>query len=171
MKNKFAYTGLVFLLLACGGGSDAEEQETSSENDQTEIENIEIDDNGETVTIEDNEGNNVTYGSSNEVPEGFPLDVAPIYEDGKVYTSVNTNMDNESGFVLSYGSNENAATLVDFYKNFYDKSEIISELKMNDSNMINAEKGNYTVSILIATNEEANEYGKTCVSLTVVEEK
>ena len=171
MKNKFAYTGLVFLMMACGGGDEAETEDNGTSAEGTEVENIEINDEGGSVTIEDNEGNSVTYGAGEGVPEGFPLDVAPIYKGGKVYTTVNSSSSNhENGYVLSYGTDESAETIGKFYRDFYDKSEIIQEMKLEGADMITATKGDHTISIVISSKEEPDEYGKTGVSLTVINE-
>lgn len=88
-------TALVLIATACGGGDNLAEAIINS---QTDGANVDISNNGQNISFEDEEGNNVTintdsegnvtvqseggdqqisFGTSAEIPADFPLPVAP----------------------------------------------------------------------------------------------
>ncbi len=169
----------IFFLAACGSnnagkqGTSEKEQSDGPESFElkTDEGKIKVDKDNAKLVIEGKDDSKVemSFGEGQSIPEDFPIKIVPIYKGGKLLaTSKNLVSDKES-YVISYGSEESGKTIKDFYKDFYTKSEIKTNMSMNGIEMMVVQKGGYTISIQILAAED-KDYGKTAVNLTVVTE-
>jgi hypothetical protein len=177
MKKQITYLLLIFFLAACGsnnaGKQGTSEKEQSDDPESFELKTdegkIKVDKDNAKLVIEGNDNSKMemSFGEGQSLPEDFPLDLVPIYKGSKLMATSKNMVGDQGSYVISYGSEEGGKAIKDFYKNFYSKSEIKSDMSMNGINILAVQKGDYAISIQIFAAED-DDYGKTAVNLAVV---
>lgn len=181
MKKQITLLLLIFFLAACGSsdagkqgasGKEKSEKEQSDDPESFELKTdegkITVDKDNAKLVIEGKDDSKVemSFGEGQSIPEDFPIDLVPIYKGSKLMATSKNLVGDKGSYVISYGSEESSKTIKDFYKNFYTKSEVKTDISMNGIEMLAVQKGDYTISIQILAAED-EDYGKTAVNLTV----
>jgi len=103
---------LVLLLGLAGCSSIAEE---AAERTVEGVTGVDIDEDGEKITIEGEEGEQVEIGSGTELPEDFPSDV-PVYEDAELLASSTLTEGEAQNYYLSLQTTDSFEDVVAWYK-------------------------------------------------------
>jgi len=139
---------IIALLPACGGSS--EEEAVGTNNDQEEV-SIEQDSDEMTITGEGSE-TTVTkdLNKSVELPEGYPEDVIPIYDDLFLITAMKRD---DGSFAVSGGSKDSIQNVGDFYENVLEDAKVVMKDFVEDAYSNIGEFKGYTYTITISESE------------------
>ncbi|WP_394839911.1 hypothetical protein LVJ94_23770 [Pendulispora rubella] len=126
------------------------------------VEKVEGDDQGKTFTFKGSKpGEEVTFGTTQKMPENFPADV-PVYPGAKVMAAAASGQD---AFSVTLTTNDPVAKVVEFYN-----SKIPADgERMAIANMLTYTTDKHRVTIMVNENEgaAADSVGKTILVLTV----
>lgn len=153
MKNKIIFL-IVFVVLTsvifygCSGESD-NKNDININKDETKITNE-----GGNVTISNSLNNSV------EVPEDFPTDLIPIYENGTVF-GVSEQQD---GYAIAILTNDNVKEVAEYYNSAVKDANILMCNEGEDYYEITGSLGDYTFSITASENTESDDF-KTSIGL------
>jgi len=135
---------LIILLTACG--SSSEEAAESANNDESSV-SIEEDSDEMKITGEGSE-TTVTkdMDKSVELPEGYPEDIIPVYDDLFLITAMKRD---DGSFAISGGSEDSIESVGNFYEEMLADAEVMMKDFTTDSySNIGEYKGNtYTINI------------------------
>jgi len=120
---------------------------------------VQVDKDGEQITIKGEDGAELTASSDGELPDGFPSDV-PVFE-GKVVSSIKA----EKGFSVTIEAEAGVMDVFDFYKDKLPAEgwNIVSEMKVEDGGAIVAEKGDQSVQVTVGV--DSGDANKATISL------
>ena len=170
MAWKITLTVFALLLAATAltGCNMAAEEATEALVEGSTGADVEIDDEGGSVSVETEDGSmEVTGGDSAEVPDGFPSDM-PLY-DGTVVMGQAIEVDGETSYNVAIEVEDDVADIADWYSSELDAEGWTITFEMsNDSDGMEmvtyqVEKGNMTGQVIIAHEDE-----ETTVAVTVV---
>lgn len=123
---------------------------------------VEVD--GDTVTIETEDGAVTVEGDTGRIPEDFPADF-PIYDDAEVDSTSNITSDGDITYYLGLTSSDGVGEIYDWYKaEFADEGwELKSDVKLSgadgDSAMIGVEKGRMEGTLTLTAADGGTEIG------------
>lgn len=148
---------IAVLAVAVVGCQSIAEQATEAAVEQAT--GVKIDKSGDEVTIQGEDGSEVTASSGGELPDGFPADV-PVYE-GNIIASVKA----PEGYSVTIEAASDVATVFDWYKTELDSQgwEIKSEVKVQDGGALSAEKG--TQQLQVTFGADSGDATKSTISL------
>ncbi len=161
MKQPIARIALSLLLaglaVAVVGCQSIAEQATEAAVEQAT--GVKIDKSGDEVTIQGEDGTEMTASSAGDLPEGFPTDV-PVYE-GDIIASVKA----AEGYSVTIEAASDVSTVFDWYKTELDAQgwKIMSEVKVQDGGALSAEKGNQQLQVTFGA--DSGDANKTTISL------
>ena len=132
---------------------DLDEGEVTIQSDEGEVS---ISSDEETVTIESDEGE-ATFGSSAELPEGFPAEV-PVYENMDITSSMSGTNDGKTSYTVTALSEDGVDDIKEWYESQLSGWNITGEFSMETDDgqtaSINAEGTGYDLSLMIAEDDE-----------------
>lgn len=119
---------------------------------------VDIEKDGESVTITGENGEQITTSSDGELPDGFP-DVVPVYE-GKITGSMKA----EQGYTVVIATRDDVSKVWDWYvANFKDGWSNNTEVKVEQGGMLSAEKSGWTVQVTVG--EDSAEAGASIITI------
>lgn len=148
MKKLSKKTAISLLLLAtvivaagCGASETLMEQVTG----------VEVEQDGESVTVSTDEGEVTIGGESSELPEDFPF---ALFPDAKIESSMVTGQQGEKSYIVSLSSDKEIEELTTFYEEALKEKGITPEkmeIKDETTNtvMLNGEIDKLNVSVQI----------------------
>jgi hypothetical protein len=164
---------LVVIVLAVGaltGCSCAAEEASEALVEQSTGGEVEIDDEGESISIETEEGSmEISGGDSAAVPDGFPSDM-PLY-DGTIVMGQVFETEEGTAFNVGITTSDSANDVAAWYSDEFSAEgwSVTSEMTNDSGDMTmvtyQVEKGGTQAQVIIA--EEA---GETQIAVTVAEE-
>lgn len=124
--------------------------------------NVDIDKNGEDVTIKTKDG---TISSSNELPSNFPKDF-PIYDNAKVSGSLSTSNNDDNGSYVTFETSDSASKVTSFYKTELPAQgwSVESESTFGELTTLSTKKGTQEAVITISRDSDN---AKTIIGVTV----
>lgn len=149
---------IVFSFAGCSNNKDLQQnpntkQEVSIDKDSTKIE-------GDDVTFE------VAHSikSEVEIPDDFPVDIAPIYKNAKALAVT----EQPGGYGTILLTNDKVSKVTEFYKEFYKDIAILSTNEEEDTYEMIGSYNGYTITVLVYPETETEGY-LTAINLIVVE--
>lgn len=125
--------------------------------------NVDIDSNGDEVTIRSEDGN-VTYSAGGNVslPENFPKELI-VAGDAKISVAISS----EEGASVSYITNESQENITKKYLDSLTDAgwDKVMELSTTDGNMLSFEKGEGSITVSVGENTNDQQSEKTLVSI------
>jgi len=112
-----------------------------------------IDNGGEQITIQGEDGSEFTASSDGELPDGFPSEV-PVH-DGRIVSSMKA----DNGFSIAIEADAGIDDVLEWHKKeFADGGwTVVNEMKIDDGGAIGAEKGDMTVQVTVGVaSDDAN---------------
>jgi len=122
---------------------------------------VEVDQEGDEVTIKGEDGTEITASSDGQLPDGFPTDI-PVYE-GQITSSLKA----DKGWSVTIEAADDVETVFTWYKQELEASgwKIVSEMKVTDGGVLVAEKGDQSVQVTLGTS--SSDAAKTSIALFV----
>ncbi len=150
MKRAFYLSTLcvlgVAMMVAMGGCQAAAEKAVEQST------GVQVDKEGDSVTIETDEGKATVSGEGTEIPADWPSDV-PIYPRTTVVTTVDYEVEGTRNVGVTLDSTDDPKTINDWYVDEVEKSgwKITAKASTNGNYVISGTKGDQQLSVAIAT--------------------
>ena len=155
-KKMYLLMGIAFLTMTLFGCKKAEETvEDQIANKVVEsITDVEVSTKGDVTTIETEQGTvDIATDSSEsvEIPDGYPQDILPVYDDDHVVVA----MDNgEAGYSISAYTKDDFEQVVSFYEDVLEEASVLMQQKDVDFYTSMGELEGYTYTIMIESSDE-----------------
>ncbi len=111
--------------------------------------------------IESDDGSELKFGEDLELPEGYPEDILPLYQEESIITTSSA----DGGFYIMYISGATANDCTEFYKELVEDIEGKTITTSDSGAMIFANISGKECAVMITT--ESTEEDKASVSLTI----
>lgn len=161
-------TLLIAVMVAAGCGASEKLVEEAME----EATGVEVDQDGDSVTVSTDDGEMTITGEASELPEGFPLEA---YPGAKIESSMTTGQEGAKNFVVSLSSKDAIPEIAAFYEEALQAMGITPEkMELADdastSVFLNAKTTDLDISVQIYDGESVGMEGNV-MNLIVAETK
>ncbi len=127
---------------------------------------VKVNKDGNSVSVQGNDGQSVTIGQSNKLPDGFPEDV-PVYDPATVTNSMSLASDKGSTFSVQLETEDTVETVSAWYDTELKGKGWTIKGTMNSADsgaLITSEKADQVLSVTIAPGSGSDT--KTTIALT-----
>lgn len=146
---------ICFALTACSGSSDdsGNDEDAALTDSQEEL----MDDLDVDIAYDDDIGDSV------KIPDGYPSNLLPIYEDSYVFSVVEF----EGGFTITAFSKDDYNEVANFYKDFLQDSEVTYEATIATGYARFGTIDGYTYNLDTSMSEEFEDYASSLVIMLI----
>ena len=125
--------------------------QTAAEKAVEQVTGVQVDEEGDSVTVETEEGKATVGGEGTDIPSDWPSDV-PIYPDTTVVSTVDYEVSGAKNMGVTLDSTDDAKTINDWYVDEVEKNgwKVTAKASTNGSYVISATKGDQQLSVAIA---------------------
>jgi len=150
--------GVLLVLTLAGCGRIAEE---AAEEVVQQTTGVNVEQDGEKVTIEGEDGEQIEIGSGAELPDDFPSDV-PVYKGADVVSTSTLSDGGAKNFYISLQTTDAFEDVVEWYKSEMDskgweiEADVVTTAEGSSSAILGFKKGEAETSFSIATDDSGN---------------
>lgn len=166
---------LLFLALGVGvifSGCGKSLGQTAAEKIIENKTGVKVEQNGDTVKIQDQQGNTMVATSGKSIPNDFPAD-APYYKNGRIETASTMDLSDGKSYSAIIMTNDSIESIAKFYREELKNNnwKVNVDSTIGEMVTIGAQKGQANASILITPNTDGVNQEKTSITQVIAVKK